>query len=337
MEIIDKDPIITECSRLIFEAVAPDSDGPLRVTVGSYDNPKSFIVLDFVRQIVDHPELLDDNLHCGVSTYDGQGFKSENAVSTCGISNDVDYGTIGHGKPSKFATREEALNHINGLPLKPSALWDSGHGIQGVYLLDSSVLYNYAERAAMLLAAKQLVCTVTYSDKVTSPAQLFRLPGTVNDKSRQFPDALPVRGTILKPLDTKCRYSLEDIIAKFKPLADEISASGRASCLNSSRQGQHSDNLKGFVAQCPDLAKVTAALNFLNPDCSYGDWSNLGMALHAWDSNIGFELWDKWSSKGIKFKPGECQIKWATFTQNGGHTIATLFDLAIKNGWRPIP
>ncbi|MEI6422540.1 MAG: bifunctional DNA primase/polymerase, partial [Lentisphaerota bacterium] len=93
----------------------------------------------------------------------------------------------------------------------------------------------------------------------------------------------------------------------------------------------------GVPSEHPDAMKVTATLNFLNSDCCYDDWRNIGMALHSWNSEAGLELWDKWSSKGMKFKPGLCQAKWATFKSDGGITIATLFDLAIKNGWRPIP
>ncbi|MFZ2653917.1 MAG: phage/plasmid primase, P4 family [Victivallales bacterium] len=332
-ESIDKYPIIAECSTLIFEAVAPDGDGPLRIVVGNYKNQNSFTVPDFIQRLVEHPELLDNNLHCGVSTYDGNGHKKENTTSTCGIFTDTDYGSLGHSDPSKFATREEALAHLNGLPLTPSALWDSGHGVQGVYLLERPVLYAETGRAAMLLEAKKLIRDVTYSDNDVSPVLLFRMPGSINDKREEFPDTIPVRGAIIKSLDKTCRYSLEEIIVKLKPLANELSPSERPSCLNSSGPGKHFDSPRGFAEQRPDAARVAAALDFLKPDCCYEDWRNIGMALQSWDPELGLELWDTWSAKGGKYKPGGCRAKWGTFKSDGGITIATLFDLAKKNGF----
>jgi hypothetical protein len=47
----------------------------------------------------------------------------------------------------------------------------------------------------------------------------------------------------------------------------------------------------------------------------YGDWISVGMAL----KNAGYpcEIWDEWSKKSAKYKPGKCTRKWTTFKQKG--------------------
>ena len=81
--------------------------------------------------------------------------------------------------------------------------------------------------------------------------------------------------------------------------------------------------------------EVTAALNSIDPDCDYQTWIEIGQALHTWDSENGLTIFDEWSSKGSKYKDGECQDKWNSFTAGGGITIGTLFHHAKGAGWKP--
>ncbi len=84
----------------------------------------------------------------------------------------------------------------------------------------------------------------------------------------------------------------------------------------------------------PDETKVVSALEHLDPDCGYDDWFKIGMALHSWNASQGLELWDGWSSKSSKYREGECESKWSSFKGDGGITVASLLDMAMKNGWR---
>lgn len=98
-----------------------------------------------------------------------------------------------------------------------------------------------------------------------------------------------------------------------------------------------------------EIFKVYCALQFIDPDKSYGDWLNVGMALHheSRGSSDGFELWETWSSSGTdgKYIPGECQKKWQSFSVETGMsaeggsrtagriTIGTLYSMSYKSGW----
>jgi hypothetical protein len=86
--------------------------------------------------------------------------------------------------------------------------------------------------------------------------------------------------------------------------------------------------------------KIESALASLNPSRAddYDVWLSVGMALHAEDTGL-LDLWDRWSQRSAKYKPGECVAKWDSFsaTGNGARpvTIATVFKWATDDGWKP--
>ena len=49
-------------------------------------------------------------------------------------------------------------------------------------------------------------------------------------------------------------------------------------------------------------------LNAIPPDCSYDEWLKVGMALKHEGADCS--VWDSWSSRGYKYKSGECAKKW---------------------------
>ena len=65
----------------------------------------------------------------------------------------------------------------------------------------------------------------------------------------------------------------------------------------------------------------------------YDDWLTVGMALHSVDDSLLNE-WDKWSQQSSKYKPGECEKKWKSFSPNGGVTLGTLAHMAKQDGWQ---
>lgn len=203
---------------LLNDAVCQSIDEKICVAIGAPDDRHNFSGKDFLRNLNENPSVLNGNLFCSVSTFDGMGVKAENAVSTRGIFIDVDCGSVGHKGNTRFTSPDEAFKYLLKQPLPPSMVWNTGHGIQAVYLLKNTVYYSDPAQSEKLRRAKAIICSATFSDKVTSPAQLFRLPGTINDKSAAFPGVLPVRGTVLQPLNSSCRYELDDIISKFQSL-----------------------------------------------------------------------------------------------------------------------
>ena len=75
-------------------------------------------------------------------------------------------------------------------------------------------------------------------------------------------------------------------------------------------------------------------LNAIPPDCNYGDWLNVGMALKH--EGLDWTVWDEWSRGGSKYVQNECEKKWRSF-KSSGITGGTLFHIASQYGYEPEP
>lgn len=99
------------------------------------------------------------------------------------------------------------------------------------------------------------------------------------------------------------------------------------------------EQAKSVTASNPSFSATTEekdivdALNCISPDCAYQPWLDLGMALHSWNNSLGLPIWDNWSEGSSKYKSGACAEKWKSF-KGSGITIATLFEMAKKGGYR---
>lgn len=68
----------------------------------------------------------------------------------------------------------------------------------------------------------------------------------------------------------------------------------------------------------------------------YQDWITVGMALKH--EGLSLNDWKKWSRSSPKYREGECEAKWRSFSEsNGGRVVTggTLIALARENGWKP--
>lgn len=68
------------------------------------------------------------------------------------------------------------------------------------------------------------------------------------------------------------------------------------------------------------------------PDCSYDEWLKVGMALKH--EGASCSVWDDWSSRGSKYKEGECKKKWKSFNRHDV-TGGTLTHIAREYGYEP--
>ena len=76
-------------------------------------------------------------------------------------------------------------------------------------------------------------------------------------------------------------------------------------------------------------------LEHIDPDADYDTWLKVGMAIHSNDSGYDSQrVWEEWSRGGSKFKEGECEAKWGTFSvdREKSVTIRWLITEAKKNG-----
>lgn len=78
----------------------------------------------------------------------------------------------------------------------------------------------------------------------------------------------------------------------------------------------------------PSEKDIVNVLYRLNPSMNYSEWIQIGMALHDWDSNLGFALWENWSQGGCNYKPKETLTHWRSFSKGKGISIGTLFHMA---------
>ncbi|WP_013325765.1 DUF3987 domain-containing protein [Gloeothece verrucosa] len=86
--------------------------------------------------------------------------------------------------------------------------------------------------------------------------------------------------------------------------------------------------------QWSDIDFAISYLNALSPFRAddYDDWVAVGMALHSVDDSLLTE-WDNWSRSSSKYKPGDCEKKWKSFSRGGGVQLGTLAHLAKLDGW----
>ena len=100
------------------------------------------------------------------------------------------------------------------------------------------------------------------------------------------------------------------------------------------RQAPNED-LGDFAGLIPESTtpkeKVEAWLSKISPDIGGHEWVQVGNALHDWDSVLGLDLWTEWSRGSDKFKPGECENRWARFQKGKGITLGTLVHKAKES------
>ena len=79
--------------------------------------------------------------------------------------------------------------------------------------------------------------------------------------------------------------------------------------------------------------EVRELLSFIDPDCGYDEWIQVGMALHS--EGMALAVWDEWSKRGYKYKPGNTINHWKSFSPNGGISFGTVVHMAALSGWKP--
>jgi len=80
---------------------------------------------------------------------------------------------------------------------------------------------------------------------------------------------------------------------------------------------------------------VAEMLSFIDADCTYSDWIQIGMGL--FDGGFDFGLFNNWSAKGSKYAGSkDCEFHWKSFRKGGGITMGTVVDRAVLNGYNHI-
>jgi hypothetical protein len=88
------------------------------------------------------------------------------------------------------------------------------------------------------------------------------------------------------------------------------------------------------VGEKADRETIESALDTITNDLDYDDWVRVGFALYDGLGDDGRELWERWSATYPNPNVADIIYKWPSFANRGGITVAYLFHLAAKNGWR---
>ena len=83
------------------------------------------------------------------------------------------------------------------------------------------------------------------------------------------------------------------------------------------------------------MDNILEALNYIDvSSLSYQEWINVGMALKS--EGFSCDVWDSWSRNDSRYKAGECERKWKTFT-GASNPIkgGTIVQMAKDYGWTP--
>ena len=85
-----------------------------------------------------------------------------------------------------------------------------------------------------------------------------------------------------------------------------------------------------------DIQLATEAMWALPPEATddYDIWITVGQSLHSLDDSL-LDEWDKWSQQSDKYRKGDCQKRWFSFSKGGGRGIGSLIHIAKENGWKP--
>jgi len=80
------------------------------------------------------------------------------------------------------------------------------------------------------------------------------------------------------------------------------------------------------------LDDVYDHLSYINPDCGYDEWIQVGMALQA--EGVSFDVWNDWSARGSKYNAHEMTAHWRSFKPGGGVSYGTVVHMAKQGGWK---
>jgi hypothetical protein len=265
-----------------------------------------------------HSVYTDVYLGCGLSPTDNgpdHRCKAAEVVAIPGLWADVDIAGPAHKGKGLPPDLDVAWSVINDMPLPPSLVVNSGHGLQPWWLLPApwvfagggerddaaSLVQEWQGRLHEIAARKKWTLDSTHD-----LARILRLPGTLN---RKCEPVVPV--TVDMPPAVR-RYDA-------RQLRDALAGSPA--------------RLR-IVTGGDDRALALAALAGLSAARAddYDSWIRVGMVLHSVADDL-LDDWDQWSRKSDKYKAGECAEKWQTFTRGGRLTLGSLIHWARLDGW----
>ncbi|WP_157211405.1 phage/plasmid primase, P4 family [Pandoraea sp. B-6] len=228
---------------------------------------------------------------------DGQGRRSENITRIRYLVADCDSGQ----------TRES----LAVLPVQPDILVETSAGRFHAYFRVKCERSKFRELSLALANA------LKSDPNSTDAAHAFRLAGTINWKRGQR--------TKLRKCGTGSNAGTAAEL--IEALGGQIPATETPVTARPIRKRGHK-----IADQKPSADEVRELLARI-PAQDRTVWLHIGMAVHSWDDNAGFEIWDQWSrSAPEKYDEARQKSTWANFDLNGTRTIRTIYYYANQYG-----
>lgn len=174
------------------------------------------------------------------------------------------------------------------------------------------------------------VCSALDGDKsVVDPARVMRLAGSIAWPKKE--GRIPEQTELIIPVARTESVSLDDLTRHFPLAADPVDNQAAAGVGVGLFNSPPRINLS-YEGSEWSLNDIESLLDHIHPDDEYIGWVKIGMALK--DYGVPFEIWDRWSSRGMKYNAREMRAKWDSF-RGSGTTIGSLVYLAKQGGWKP--
>ena len=238
---------------------------------------------------------------------------------------DIDIRSQAHkGDPDNYPPDFDTAKRF--LPFGVSAIINSGYG-QHDYCVYSTPITITAENREQAKKRNQKFINVIREragqfskavDGTSDLARVLRVPGTFNYKLGR--DNAPLCHIVDA---NNIRFTPADLDERLNALTPEKKTTRQEPPIKAKSSSMHSHD------KPTEQERALAMLRFVPVAAlTYEDWIASGMIL----KNNGNYLsdWEQWSRADDRFKVGECEYKWRTFSDNGGLTIATLHDFASK-------
>jgi putative DNA primase/helicase len=213
-----------------------------------------------------------------------------------------------------YGSKAAILEHVDTLSLYPSVVVDSGGGYHCYWLLAEPYAVDDGNRDHVKRVQYAWVDLVGSDGGAKDLARVLRVPGTQNRKGIYAPDYHTVE---IVESDFDRLYTLKDFERLTEDLRKPVEPS-RAP-------------YTGVTTITDDLVLASECLERLAAHRreDYHEWIAVGMTLTAL-GDAGLQLWREWSAGSAKYRPGDCDRKWRTFSPNGVG-IGTLVGLAYED------
>jgi hypothetical protein len=203
-------------------------------------------------------------------------------------------------------------------PLPPHIVVESSPGkFHRYWLIDTDA--DPVEWPQWSAVERRMVADFGSDPNAKDPARVLRLPGFFHLKNPAQPHLVRIVEE-----STAQAFTWDAITQAIPPLTEDP---------------PNHDELRAVSGTgIREPLKTGSAMCGIDPDCDYGVWLKIGMALHhaSGGSGAGFALWDGWSAQGSNYQSGETAYKWKSFGSYQGTpvTLASLFEEAQRGTWQ---